>query len=79
MLTNAAEDAEVGGKVLVFVEVGDAKDGYVVVCCHFREGAEKTSNLYIVIGIGLTHIGGVRINDYELGIRAVLYHIVKED
>lgn len=78
LLADTAEDAEVGGEVLVFVEVGDAEDGYVVVCCHFRERTQKTSNFYIVVGVGLAHIGGIGINDYELGIWAVPYHIVQE-
>ena len=78
LLADTAEDTEFGGEVLVFVEMGNAEDGDVVVCCHFREGSQKTSNLYIVVGVGLTHIGGVRIDDYELGVLAMLYHIIKE-
>lgn len=78
LLTNTTENTEIGGEVLVLVEVGYAEDGEIIVCCHFRERTEKAANFYIVVGIGLAHISGVGINNYELRILAVFYHIVQE-
>ena len=69
LLADTAEDAEIGGGVLFFIEVGDANHGYVIVCGDFTEGSEKTSDGYVVIGIGFcTHVGGIGVYTYEFWI-----------